>query len=171
MKSLKVVTVLLSVVVISSFVFGGMGCGKRTGEAEKIEIIADRPLTDKAFNARILIEHAPTSIKTGSSSKIKLKVKNLSDTVWPSKSLPGGEYAINLGDHWLDENGNMLIQDSDRSGLPHDVKPGEEVSMEINLTAPSTPGNYILEYDMVQEGVTWFARKGSKTSRVNVQVE
>jgi len=170
-KSLKVVAVLSSVVVISSFVFGGMGCGNRTGEAEKDEIIADGPLPKGAFNARISIEYVPASIKTDSSSIIKLRVKNLSNTVWPSKSLPGGEYAINLGDHWLDKNGSMLIRDLDRSGLPRDVKPGEEVTMEINLTAPSTPGNYILEYDMVQEAVTWFARKGSKTSRVNVKVE
>ncbi len=173
MKSLKVVTVFSLVVVISSFVFGGMGCGKKTGEAEKTEIIADGPLTDKAFKAKISIEHAPTSIKTNSSSRIKLRVKNLSNTVWPSKSLPllNGEFAINLGDHWLDKNGKMLIHDLDRSGLPRDVKPGEEVTIETNLTAPSTPGDYILEYDMVQEAVTWFARKGSKTSRVNVKVK
>jgi len=40
-----------------------------------------------------------------------------------------------LGDHWLDKDGKILILDSQRTGSPHDIRPGEIVSMEIPISA------------------------------------
>ena len=36
--------------------------------------------------------------------------------------------------------------------------------------APEAPGDYILELDVVQEGVAWFGARGSKTLRASVGV-
>jgi hypothetical protein len=41
----------------------------------------------------------------------------------------------------------------------------------LNVTAPRTPGNYILEIDMVHEGVAFFYEKNSEPLRLNVRVE
>ncbi|MEM6530019.1 MAG: hypothetical protein AAF653_17095, partial [Chloroflexota bacterium] len=40
----------------------------------------------------------------------------------------------------------------------------------IKVTAPATAGRYTLEFDMVQEGVAWFGKQGSATSRHTVTV-
>lgn len=41
-----------------------------------------------------------------------------------------------------------------------------------NVQAPSSPGSYIVEFDMVQEGVTWFNQQGGwLTVRVPVTVQ
>jgi hypothetical protein len=45
--------------------------------------------------------------------------------------------------------------------------------MEIGLTpvAPTKPGSYVLEFDMVQEHVRWFAKAGSRRARTRVDVD
>ena len=39
------------------------------------------------------------------------------------------------------------------------------------IKAPPMPGEYVLEIDLVQEGVTFFKDKGSPTWRARVKVE
>jgi hypothetical protein len=41
----------------------------------------------------------------------------------------------------------------------------------LPVTAPKAPGDYVLEIDMIHEGVTFFHEKGSKTLRIDVRVE
>ena len=46
-----------------------------------------------------------------------------------------------------------------------------EIHAEMKaVTAPETPGDYILEFDMTQEGVAWFGAHGSKPLRARVKV-
>jgi hypothetical protein len=49
--------------------------------------------------------------------------------------------------------------------------PGSEVDLPLKITAPKEKGNYILEFDMVQEQVTFFREKGSTPARVKVNVQ
>jgi hypothetical protein len=39
------------------------------------------------------------------------------------------------------------------------------------VNAPTIPGDYFLELDMLQEGVSWFGLHGSPTLRVPIRVE
>ena len=49
--------------------------------------------------------------------------------------------------------------------------PGDETELRLVVNAPRQAGDYLLEIDMLQEGVSWFGPKGSKTLRVPVKVE
>jgi hypothetical protein len=151
-------------IIVSILFIGVIGCSK------PINMI-DKPLPDSAFKAEISLEDPPKSIKIGSNSKVKVKIKNIGNSVWPALGQPGEKFRINLGDHWLDKDGKVIAFDVDRAHLPHDIKPNQEAVLEINLKALSTPGDYILEYDMVQESVAWFKGKGSKTAQLSVMVE
>jgi hypothetical protein len=42
--------------------------------------------------------------------------------------------------------------------------------LTIITKAPNIPGKYILELDMVQEGVAWFGHSGSKTKQIDINV-
>jgi hypothetical protein len=75
-----------------------------------------------------------------------------------------------VGNHWLDVVGSCLRYDDGRTGLPA-LEPGAEVEVVLRCTAPSILGDYLLEVDLVQEGVNWFAERGSPTARVKVTVE
>ena len=69
--------------------------------------------------------------------------------------------------------GKVIVEEFDglRTTLPADLMPNKEVELEAKVKAPSKPGNYILEFDMLQELVSWFKDKGSKTSQINIKVE
>ena len=49
-------------------------------------------------------------------------------------------------------------------------RPGETIEIPLNINAPSPGGNYQLEIDMLQEGVSWFGLRGSPTVRLPVVI-
>lgn len=135
-----------------------------------VKLTSRRPLPTVAYTALLVSPDTPTSLNTESKVTLYITVKNLSNVVWPGR-VTNGLYNVNLGNHWLDKNENMLITDDGRAGLPFDLNPNEEVQMPLTITAPTTPGNYILELDLVQEQVAWFGTMGSQTLRIPIKVE
>ncbi len=57
-----------------------------------------------------------------------------------------------------------------RAPLPADVSPGQSVEIAGVLSAPSTPGQYEVIIDLVDEGIAWFESTGSPTSRFTLIV-
>lgn len=104
-------------------------------------------------------------------TELKVRVRNIGHSVWPAMGLSDGKFKINLGFHWFDEKGERIILwDGLRTSLPYDVQPNEAVILNAAVGPPETPGEYVLEFDLVQEMVTWFKQKGSKTLRMNMNV-
>jgi len=168
MKGLKI---LLFMFLITGLIFGVSGCGKKKEGAKRVQTVANSPLPDEGFKARISIGNAPPSIKANSSTNINIKVKNISPVVWSSKGRQDGNYKINLAYHWLDVGDRVVILDGVRASLPHDINPDEEVILDALVATPNEAGEYILEWDMVQEGVSWFKDKGGKTTRIPIKIE
>jgi hypothetical protein len=54
--------------------------------------------------------------------------------------------------------------------LPADVPAGQSVDLQFDVHAPQAGGSYDLEIDLVQEGVAWFADRGSSIAKVPVAV-
>lgn len=128
-------------------------------------------LEDSAYKADIKLQEALISAKPGSKIVIPVKVKNLSDTTWPSFTESSGKYHIDLGNHWLNESGKIIVNDDGREPLPHNLHPLEEVQLALTITIPVEPGNYMIELDMVHEQVAWFKDKGSQVTRIPIKVE
>lgn len=152
-------------------IFGESGCSKRKEETKKVKTVANSPLPDEGFKVKISTENPPTFIKVNSSTNIRVKVKNITPFVWPSKGQPDGQYKINLAYHWLDMGDRAVVLDGLRTSLPYDISPNEEVILNALVATPNSEGEYILELDMVQEGVSWFKDKGSKTTRIHMKIE
>ncbi len=141
---------------------------------------ARRPITasaaalpDSGFRADLFVLIPPVVLETGASETVHVEVQNLGDVTWPALGDPAagdGRARINLANHWLDGDGNMVVHDDVRNHLPHDVEPGQTVTIPITVRAPGAPGSYFLELDMVQEYVAWFQSKGSRTARIKVRV-
>ena len=89
-------------------------------------------------------------------------IRNDGTRVWSASHRPEDrEFAVRLGNHWRGRFGRMRRFDDLRTGLPFDVAPGESIEIGINPVAPDR-GTWILELDMVQEHVRWFAEAGSQ---------
>jgi hypothetical protein len=133
------------------------------------------PLPEKGYKAQIDLPEPPTKLRPGQKETILLKVKNASDVVWWQR---GGEindrsdnmFYIAAGNRWLDKDGKRTTDTEGHNGIPKDLRPGEETQMSLLITAPSQPGEYTMELDMVQEGVSWFGDKGSATTKAKVTV-
>lgn len=128
-----------------------------------------QPLPDGAFRAEVIPEKSTLITKPGVPTVVQVRVKNLGDAPWPAYD-PVDRYPVNLGNHWLHITGEMLANDDGRAYLPVTVAPQSAIDLSLSVNPPAKPGRYILELDMVQEGVTWFKDKGSTTARINVRV-
>jgi 4-amino-4-deoxy-L-arabinose transferase-like glycosyltransferase len=129
------------------------------------------PLPPAAFRAELVVVSASRTLRAQEPATFRVKVTNRSETTWLARERGGGEYQVALGNHWLDSNGNMLVHDDGRAALLRDLKPGATDELALTVNPPRHPGDYILEIDMLQEGVSWFGLAGSKTVRVPVQVK
>lgn len=133
------------------------------------------PLPDSGFKAEITISDPPTKLRTGQVETITFRVKNASNVTWWQR---GGEinersdnnFYIAAGNRWLDKDGKPTSEPEGHNGIPKDLKPGEDAEMTLQITAPKQAGEYIMNLDMVQEGVSWFAGKGSTPTKVKVVV-
>jgi LCP family protein required for cell wall assembly len=120
-------------------IIAGEPASRYNAEYSEVDIISDSMTEDSAYTYRI-------------------KVKNTGDLTWNRN----GTNPIFLGYHWIDFNTReMAVFDGRRSIISNDgVGVGDEVEFDIRITAPSEPGEYILQLDLVHEGVTWFSYQG-----------
>jgi 4-amino-4-deoxy-L-arabinose transferase-like glycosyltransferase len=129
------------------------------------------PLPASGFRAELRVEDAPAQLRVKERATIRVAVRNAGDAVWLARERSGSPFQLSVGNHWLDAGGNIIINDDGRGVLLKDLRPGEETEVSFVINAPARAGDYLLEIDMLQEGVSWFGLKGSKTLRVPVRVE
>jgi len=84
---------------------------------------------------------------------VQVEVRNVGRRPWRVAD------QIHLSYH-LYENSKRPLVDGPRTDLPHDVLPGQSVTLEAILRAPRRPGEYLLMWDLVHEDTTWFSGQG-----------
>jgi tRNA (mo5U34)-methyltransferase len=158
-------------------------------EVELIEVKDDRAVvvcrkakgetaTDDAlkhFVAQLTLEDRPHTCRASAELTFRLRVENVGLARWPrwtaQGEADGGAGAVSLGSHLLRADEEEVDWDYGRARLPRDLEPGESVNLEFKVSAPETPGEYIVEFDMVAEHITWFEDHGSGTLRHKLVVE
>src|SRR5439155_1228253 len=89
----------------------------------------------------------------GETSSIDVMVNNDTGATWTA----AGAHPVKLGYHWFDMSSQAVVWDGARTALPHDVAPGESLTLTVDMRAPQVEGTYALAWDMVQEGTGWFS--------------
>lgn len=130
---------------------------------------ATQPLPDDAFVAGVEIGVRSLSLTAGAAETVPVRVTNRSQRTWPAAG-GDGWYLVTVANHWLDRHGKTIALDDGRATLPADLPPGGSAIVQLEVRAPAKSGSYRLEVDLVQEGVTWFADRGSSTATVDVVV-
>lgn len=122
--------------------------------------------------AALTLESGPRDCRTGEEISFTLRVENAGLARWPARGTgTDGRGAVHLGSHLLRADEEEAAWDYARADLPHDLEPGESAQIEINARAPSEPGRYVVEFDMVAEHVAWFEDFGSGTLRHELTVK
>jgi SAM-dependent methyltransferase len=95
-------------------------------------------------------------------------VQNVGSVVWLPGDAPLG--GVNLGVHLRTRDGRPLSVDFARVRLDQGTtSPGDWRTVDFAL-APPGQGEYVLEFDLVSEGVAWFEMNGSPTATVALTV-
>lgn len=129
--------------------------------------LADGSVPASAMRARVEITpHGPLDLPPGATARFSLRVTNLSALPWRDAA----GRILNVGNHWLDAAGVIAQQDDVRVKLPTPLAPGAVATIDMTVTSPITPGLYGLQFDVVQEGVAWFAACGSEAGQVWLHV-
>jgi hypothetical protein len=129
------------------------------------------PLPDDGFRAEISIIEMPAAFRAGEPAVVRVRVANVSGRTWRARERSAGKFHVGLGNRWLATAGSTLINDDGRAALMTDLAPREAVELTLKVNAPPKRGDYILELDMLQEGVSWFVTKGSAPVRVEVRID
>jgi hypothetical protein len=96
---------------------------------------------------------------------VAVEVSNVSNEVFPA-----GNRVFGLSYHLLAADGQVLRYDNDRSYLEQPLNPGAKAVVPLKVEAPSDPGVYKLELDLVLEQVMWLKDIGNPTTIVELDV-
>ncbi len=132
------------------------------------------PALDSRSGESLQAEITPTlakfSAQGGEPVCLEANIVNRGRAIWlhATEDLIG---TVMLGARLYNSNGEPVSLDWARARIPRDIAPGDSVSMELN--GPTLPaGSYMVELDMVSEGVNWFAfAPSARGPRVRVELE
>jgi SAM-dependent methyltransferase len=112
------------------------------------------------LRARIEVARPTAAAAAGVAFTDRLRVTNEGSVTWKAHGRRfGGQ--VTCGLKVIGPSGEILREDLGRTPLAADVPPGAAVEIDMTVPGALAPGEYVLRYDMVVEGVTWFEFQGS----------
>jgi acyl carrier protein len=120
------------------------------------------------YAMRALLEaNIPARMPAGSKKFISIRVTNISPMTWAA----GPPNSLIVANHWFDENNKKIGWLDGYSPIIDDFEANTHRQMVVQVIAPASPGKYVLEFDLANQGIAWFKEKGSTTLRRKVLVE
>ncbi len=109
----------------------------------------------------------PTQIPLGGMAEARFTLVNTGTQTWPA----GGDHPVRLGYRWFIPGGaEVPATKGYRTALPADLAPGKAVTLTAKFAAPADPGEYVLQWDLVREGVAWFSEEKANPYSVSIKV-
>ncbi len=125
------------------------------------------PLSSLDYAADIRLAQENYVAAEGERFVIAVKVKNLGRKTWENQ----GTNSSLLSYHLLDSRRRVLSYDNRRFRLPEPLAQRQAQELEITIASPLEAGEYVLEFDLLREGISWFKDEGSRTTEVTLQVK
>src|SRR5437763_8467932 len=102
------------------------------------------PLSDAAS---FVSQSVPSSMTAGASYQVSMTMTNTGTSCWTAPTW------FNLGSQNPQDNFTWGFA---RVAVPTTTAPGQQVTFNFTVVAPSAPGTYNFQWRMVHDGVTWF---------------
>lgn len=119
------------------------------------------------YKAEITSKIDSITAQKGQTVNVELRLVNEGSYIWDnSKGNP-----VYLSYHLLDKDGKIIKYDNERFAIPGVVPYKYFININPQIKVPDKSGTYILEFDIVREGITWFKDKGSKTLKIILNVK
>jgi PKD repeat protein len=109
--------------------------------------------------AKFLSQNVPSTMTVGQNYTVSLTVRNVGSRTWNPVGPQCNAYRLGAvtSTNW----------GTGRAELPAVLAPGQQVTLNFTVKAPTTPGTYPFQWRMVHECVEWF---GDLSPNVNVSV-
>ncbi|MGB9992922.1 NBR1-Ig-like domain-containing protein, partial [Massilia sp. SM-13] len=121
-------------------------------------------VTVKGNDASFVSHNVPASMQVGKAYTISITMKNDGAKPWvPAAAGTPDSYALGS-----QNPANNTIWRANRVMPTATVNPGTQVTFSLPITAPTTPGTYNFQWQMLQEGREWF---GDPSTNVAVVVK
>ena len=121
----------------------------------------------EGLKGEIAVRLEQRTVSRNDSIRGNATVQNVGSVSWlPGSTTHGG---VNLGVHLRARDGRPLSVDFARIAFDGTTPPGQLRTVQFALTPPE-PGDYLLEFDLVSEGVGWFEMNGSATVTLAVSI-
>lgn len=124
-----------------------------------------RALPNAAFAAQIDVQ-SESVWRAGEQRALRVRVKNTSPMPWRVYQQSG----LIAANHWLGEDEQPAQWLDGYAPLTEALLPQQETVLILQVAVPETPGAYILEIDLAEQGIVWFKEKGNPPYRLEVQV-
>jgi hypothetical protein len=109
----------------------------------------------------------PAWLLPGQEQQGRLRLRNTGTLTWPHSGL----HRVDLAYQWFTQDGKLSEPwETFRLPLPADVAPGGAVELDVAFMSPAVPGQYVLRWDLVHEGVTYFFREGAAPLEVPLEI-
>lgn len=112
------------------------------------------------FGEAWLSDATPRVLGTNEDATVNITVLNSGTAAWDT-ALPS---PVRISYHWYTPDGRLYSAEGNlelQTDLLNPVKPQETARIQAKLKTPAAAGQYILKWDMVQQGVTWFTEQGN----------
>lgn len=104
------------------------------------------------YDAVFVSQSVPAAMTAGQSYAVSLAMRNTGTNTWTAAE------GYKLGSQNPQDNQTWGFS---RVVVPGTVGPGQEVTFNFTLTAPSTAGTYSFQWQMLRESVTWFGQQST----------
>ena len=152
-----------------------LAAAKRAAAAAAADESALRVLKPPALKIEWKEPVLPPRITRGMMFPLAIEVRNAGNEVWPaansSPAYAGGRYSVRISHRWCGDRGIECPGFLTRFNLTKPLPPGEWQTIQASITAPPEPGFHELQFDALQELVTWFSTHGGKRLLIRVRIE
>jgi hypothetical protein len=106
-------------------------------------------------------------VEAGALHRATVEAENAGSAPWRSA---GPDEGVFIAYHWLDERGNAIVWDGERTPLERTVEPAATLNQAMHVRGPIPPGRYRLALDLVVEQRFWLAELGNEPFERDVDV-
>jgi len=104
--------------------------------------------------------------ETNSVLPVTLKIKNISSFIWKNRKGKNGMY---LG-YFVKNKKAQIINPPEFIHINQDVKLQESFNISVPVRLPSVPGDYLINFDLLRGGKTWFRWQGCELLKFPLEV-